>query len=126
MRSVLQATQPAKFTLSAFFGNRARPKLKRFCECRAHEVLRDAQSPALRTADRQRSAASLGVAAAYEHEALGRIAGWHAPVEISCGRIQPLAASKAFCSRALGCTPTKRSTTSPPLKIIKVGMLPTP
>ena len=47
-------------------------------------------------------------------------------------RIEPgperhaLTASIASCRRDFGCTPTKRSTTSPALKIISVGMLLTP
>jgi len=37
-----------------------------------------------------------------------------------------LAASSACCNRDFGCTPTNRSTTSPFLKTINVGMLLTP
>lgn len=42
------------------------------------------------------------------------------------GAGQPLACSIAPCRRTLGWTPTNRSTTSPSLKIITVGMLLTP
>ena len=50
------------------------------------------------------------------------------PPRMGCQRRgdQALAASSASCRRLLGCTPTNRSTTSPDLKIISVGMLITP
>ena len=49
-------------------------------------------------------------------------------VQVQCPPVasQPLASSSACCRRLLGWTPTIRSTTSPSLKIISVGMLLTP